>query len=305
MGCDGGMIPTRGELVKMKKKPEQLDKEQLDHSKWSLCKISQSLLSEPIVIDDLGNLFNKDAVIQSLLESTIPSSFSHIKSMKSIYPVHFSPNPAHEKNKSVAPWYCPITKIEVGGHHKFNYLKPCGHVLSEKSFKELSSSNNNNSNTSNDKEHKNSSSISSCFLCSKVFKMDEDIIIINPSEDELSIMKANLQSKKNNNNTKKEKREKKSKKKETNNVNNNSDHKSSSTDNTTTTTTTTTSSTNRKRTLDNLNETSNSSKTNKLVSENGFTTSTIAKANEELSKKMKSETFASIFKTSTTPVTNK
>lgn len=80
MGCDGGTIPTRGELVKEKKRDVKLDpkigldaKVSLDprtlslglrnlldlRQQWKTCKLSSAPLKEPVVACELGRLYNK------------------------------------------------------------------------------------------------------------------------------------------------------------------------------------------------------------------------------------------------------
>lgn len=82
MGCDGGTIPKRSDIVQQKKKKEEGDKTELDRIKWSSCSITKEPLGNRIVIDRAGNLFNKESVINSLLEKNIPEQFSHIKTLK-------------------------------------------------------------------------------------------------------------------------------------------------------------------------------------------------------------------------------
>lgn len=48
MGCDGGTIPRRDELVKTKKKPEEKDKEADLAAKWQICALTSSRLRPPI-----------------------------------------------------------------------------------------------------------------------------------------------------------------------------------------------------------------------------------------------------------------
>ncbi|KAN0039097.1 hypothetical protein ACTA71_001291 [Dictyostelium dimigraforme] len=197
MGLDGGTIPARCELVKTKKKEVKVfDKDQVDFGKWFLCALAQNTLSEPIVVDDLGYLFNKDNVIEALLNGSLETSknFSHIRSLRSIYSVNFSSNPAYEKDSSVSPWLCPITKIEVGSSsYKFKFLKTCGHVFSEKAFKELNNDGSSSSNNNNNNKKEEIDSLS-CFLCSKEYTTN-DLITINPSSEELEQMKLILQEK--------------------------------------------------------------------------------------------------------------
>ena len=76
MGCDGGTIPTRDELVRLKQKPEkvklwfdfvwlwgsqrqtlfllQVDRDVEISARWRHCALSQQQLREPIVCCELG-----------------------------------------------------------------------------------------------------------------------------------------------------------------------------------------------------------------------------------------------------------
>jgi hypothetical protein len=97
MGCDGGSIPTRCELVKTKKKQERADPNEITRVKWTLCALSKEPLAPPIVACPQGQLFNKEAVITHLLQKTMPSAFSYIKGMKARLPISpISPPPLHE-----------------------------------------------------------------------------------------------------------------------------------------------------------------------------------------------------------------
>ena len=67
MGCDGGTIPKRDELVKTKKQNRQVDKTEQLIANWYYCALSKTPLKEPIVSCRLGKLYNKDAIIKYLL----------------------------------------------------------------------------------------------------------------------------------------------------------------------------------------------------------------------------------------------
>ena len=72
MGNDGGSIPTRRELVKSSAaalsttQVKEIQTEQQEHY-WSTCALSHQPLRLPVVSDALGTLYNKDAVIDYLL----------------------------------------------------------------------------------------------------------------------------------------------------------------------------------------------------------------------------------------------
>jgi len=150
MGCDGGSIPTRVELVKVKKKEEQQrENNEFERSRWHCCTLSKEPLKGPVVCCRLGNLYSKEAVILCLLEKSLPPEFSHIRSLKDLTPVNFTPNPAWEEKPFLsyvttgngpAPFICPVTGLEVNGHHSFSVLRRCGCVFADRALKEVQSS---------------------------------------------------------------------------------------------------------------------------------------------------------------------
>ena len=68
MGCDGGTIPTRDELVRTKKNPEKKDKDSVRIYQWHHCHLTQDKLIQPIVACELGRLYSKEAIIRKLLK---------------------------------------------------------------------------------------------------------------------------------------------------------------------------------------------------------------------------------------------
>jgi hypothetical protein len=71
MGCDGGTIPTRDELVKLKRKPEQRDKDGHRLFRWQHCAISQQPLRKPVMACELGKLYNKESIIGVFFSSFV------------------------------------------------------------------------------------------------------------------------------------------------------------------------------------------------------------------------------------------
>jgi len=156
MGCDGGTIPTRDELVKTKKKPEQKDKDSLRAVKWQHCHLSQQKLTKPIVACELGFLYNKEVIIEMLLDSKANKDSqskndigSHIRSLKDIRELELTDNPAfrHDAKKDAivgdggyndkfkSPYVCPIAGLEMNGKFKFVFDWNKGKVLSERGHK--------------------------------------------------------------------------------------------------------------------------------------------------------------------------
>ncbi|KAL5016735.1 hypothetical protein ScPMuIL_006324 [Solemya velum] len=177
MGCDGGTIPTRDELVKTKKKPEQKDKSADLAAKWKLCALTQEPLRKPIVACQLGRLYNKESVLEFLIDKSkfeCASSFDHLKSLRDVKELNLTENPALKRREAekgdgyidmqTADYICPVSGLEMNGKYKFCFLWGCGCMLSERAMKEVKAV--------------------VCHKCGKPFQT-EDIIIMNGTEEEV------------------------------------------------------------------------------------------------------------------------
>ncbi|KAJ8674080.1 hypothetical protein QAD02_005342 [Eretmocerus hayati] len=181
MGCDGGTIPRRHELVRSKTKPESKDKIAELAFRWKHCSIKQLPLQTPIVACGLGRLYSKESVLESLLDrSTLPECAEHIKSLKDVKTLNLTPNPAFtgedaknggyvEDGKSA--YICPVAGIEMNGKYKFCFIWGCGCVISERALKEIKSF--------------------TCHKCQKPFT-DNDIVVLNAQDEDLKTMEDNI-----------------------------------------------------------------------------------------------------------------
>ncbi|KAK2848534.1 hypothetical protein FQN49_005628 [Arthroderma sp. PD_2] len=155
MGNDGGSIPTRRELVKeAARNPNTTQlketlREHLEHF-WTTCPLSHKRLLSPIVSDALGNLYNKDALLQYLLPGDDIEAISakadcdevlqgRVKSLRDVVELKFEVdgNTETSNGKSKGRWICPVTHKELGPTVKAVYLVPCGHVFSEGAIREM------------------------------------------------------------------------------------------------------------------------------------------------------------------------
>jgi len=181
MGCDGGTIPKRDELVRTAKRPVQKDQDMFRQAKWTTCTIGQQSLSPPIMACELGKLYSKEAVLEFLLDRSISDAATHIRNLKDVKTLKLTPNPGYEKSSQLANQYadnqkakyiCPIVGIEMNGKYKFALLWTCGCVLSERALKEAESE--------------------ACHNCSMKFTK-EDIIVLNPEGEDIETMQNNMQ----------------------------------------------------------------------------------------------------------------
>uniref|UniRef100_A0A2K6UL45 Replication termination factor 2 n=1 Tax=Saimiri boliviensis boliviensis TaxID=39432 RepID=A0A2K6UL45_SAIBB len=217
MGCDGGTIPKRHELVKGPKKVEKVwhfkngkewcslrserksrnwkewdmeydvDKDAELVAQWNYCTLSQEILRRPIVACELGRLYNKDAVIEFLLdksaEKALGKAASHIKSIKNVTELKLSDNPAWEGDKGNtkgdkhddlqrARFICPVVGLEMNGRHRFCFLRCCGCVFSERALKEIKAE--------------------VCHTCGTAFQED-DVIVLNGTKEDVDVLKTRME----------------------------------------------------------------------------------------------------------------
>ncbi|XP_034237138.1 replication termination factor 2 [Thrips palmi] len=182
MGNDGGTIPRRDELVRLKKKKEKKDRDSELSFRWRHCNITQEPLEEPISACGLGRLYKKQAVIEALLDrNLLPESASHIKSLKDIRDLRLTPNPSFKTDaekgdgyidRATSPYICPLTGLEVTGRFRFIFLWSCGCVFAERAMKEVKAK--------------------SCLKCQAPFN-EEDIIILNGTEEEVDGLRVRLE----------------------------------------------------------------------------------------------------------------
>ncbi|KAF6089261.1 replication termination factor 2 [Phyllostomus discolor] len=187
MGCDGGTIPKRHELVKGPKKVEKVDKDAELVAQWNYCALSQEILRRPIVACELGRLYNKDAVIEFLLDKSSEKApgkaASHIKSIKNVTELRLSDNPAWEGDRGNtkgdkhddlqrARFICPVVGLEMNGRHRFCFLRCCGCVFSERALKEIKAE--------------------VCHTCGAAFQED-DVIVLNGSKEDVAALRGRME----------------------------------------------------------------------------------------------------------------
>jgi hypothetical protein len=126
------------------KKADKVDPKEELLARWTRCHLSNELLQPPCVADELGSLYNKEAVVHALLQKALPPQLAHISSLKSLINLKLEPVPAtaagsSSNGKQQQQWrfQCPISGQEVNGRARFVIHRPTGWVISEKALKEV------------------------------------------------------------------------------------------------------------------------------------------------------------------------
>lgn len=149
MGNDGGSIPTRRELVKeAARNPTiaELKESQTEQQEyqWSTDPISRQPLAQPVVSDSSGKLYNKDTILEYLVEGARKEDAERetkgaVKSLKDVVEVKFELDDSDASGSAKKQaWKCPITGDKLGANSKAVYIVPCGHAFSGSAIKEVS-----------------------------------------------------------------------------------------------------------------------------------------------------------------------
>ena len=188
MGCDGGTIPKRDELVRQKKKPEAKDKNAANMAKWRHCALKYVTLERPIVVDAHGQLYNKDSILEFLLDRMkFEHGPSYVKKMKDVKELQLTENPSFKPNHNdlgnayldvyLSPYICPLTGLEMNGKYKFCAIWTCGCVMSDRALRAVN-------------EHHHAADKFSCPKCGQDYSSMDDIIVLNPEEEDMKLMEA-------------------------------------------------------------------------------------------------------------------
>lgn len=121
-------------------------------AEYTCCQSSSKKLKAPIVISRYGKLYNKEAVIEYLINKPKNQKLEDITGMKDFWTVEPSPNPSYvdpddaaksskkseksTKNSSIFPFACPITGLEMNGRYKFVFGLESKAIVSEQAVRE-------------------------------------------------------------------------------------------------------------------------------------------------------------------------
>ncbi|KAI0344015.1 DUF602-domain-containing protein [Trametopsis cervina] len=203
MGNDGGSIPDRRDLVKSKPKAEQADKANQVRAQWFFCALSKRPLQEPIVSCALGKLYNKDAIIEYLLDKSAYGDgeeiCGHIRSLKDVKTLKFTRNlkgaaPKADDSADRAQFICPLNLKEMNGVQPFVYLWTCGCVFSQAGLRAVSGAPPPREDTRKSEnvqeegagDAQSSTQLDICPQCATKYNRSEDIMLLNPPTEQLN-----------------------------------------------------------------------------------------------------------------------
>jgi len=201
MGNDGGSIPDRRDLVKTKAKAEQADKANQTRARWFFCALSKRKLQEPVVACELGKLYNKDSIIEFLLDKSAYGDgeiiCGHIRSLKDVKQLTLSPNttPKAESKQLTddsmdrPQFICPFTMKEMNGSQPFIYIRTCGCVFSLAGFKTMAQTATGSPKAAGGEEE----ALDLCPQCQKKYSRTADVVTLNPSLEEEEQLREDMQ----------------------------------------------------------------------------------------------------------------
>ena len=182
MGCDGGTIPKRSEMIKTKKKAKREKKQEKLVARWFYCALSNHELRRPVMGCELGRIYNKEELITALLDKpNKPDSIEHIRGLRDIRELKLTPNKSFDRKAlekaegyidyQNSEFICPILGVEMNGHYSFVFLWSCGCVFSQRALKQLDTD--------------------SCLVCGQA-RRENDVIQLYPEGDRVDEMRGNL-----------------------------------------------------------------------------------------------------------------
>ena len=141
-GGDGGSTGAEDRAAYLAmyagKKHDKVDPAEQKLAQYTTCRLSGEPLRPPCVCDELGGLYNKDALLSGLLSKSIPKGLPHITSRKVVFDVTLFPVDGGQ-------FGCPVTELPLNGKYKFVVVmredgdsgQRRGYVVSRKAIREM------------------------------------------------------------------------------------------------------------------------------------------------------------------------
>lgn len=138
MGLDGGLITKRPDMIPKSKLKDKIAaqrerQEAYSASYWTNCALSGMTLKAPILISISGAIFNKEEVLRTILEKTIPKKLSYLKHKKYLKEIDL------RGASCLIEYVCPLSSKSPtpGTRDSYVLLWKCGHLFFKPSFDAL------------------------------------------------------------------------------------------------------------------------------------------------------------------------
>lgn len=125
-----------------------VDKRKVRAMRVRTCALNAEPLKAPLVADELGQIFNKMAVLEALSAKSMPDNLDHVRGLRDLIDLRlFSAGAESEKKdeyftgESAAVTSCPVTGSALDGAKPFILLKTTGWVLSEAALNQVGAKN--------------------------------------------------------------------------------------------------------------------------------------------------------------------
>ncbi|KAL8275965.1 hypothetical protein Esti_000081 [Eimeria stiedai] len=202
MGGDGGSFSKRTEMVRTKgfkflrnlggmgytpntqirAGDERLGKNENRDLQNSACALSEEPLKPPLVACRLGRLYNKESVINAMLEKSLPPHLKHVKSLKDMKELKV------EINADTGFPVCPITKADLSSGVRASIIWPCGFLISNRALEAMTNKDSESARPEPGSKEGGRPKVKGSFvcpMCSEEHDAGEDLIPLSPDEDKI------------------------------------------------------------------------------------------------------------------------
>jgi hypothetical protein len=131
-GGDGGSTGAESrtaylEMHLLGRKKDKVDPAEERLALWTTCHLSGAPLAPPCAVDELGFVYNKDAVVAALVAKAIPKGLAHIAALRHVTNLKLERAPGGGKGAGAGgAFVCPVTGLAMNGRARFVAVRAAG-----------------------------------------------------------------------------------------------------------------------------------------------------------------------------------
>jgi hypothetical protein len=133
-GGDGGSTGAESrtaylEMHLLGRKKDKVDPAEERLALWTTCHLSGAPLAPPCAVDELGFVYNKDAVVAALVAKAIPKGLAHIAALRHVADLKLERAPGDGKGAGAgagSAFVCPVTGLAMNGRARFVAVRAAG-----------------------------------------------------------------------------------------------------------------------------------------------------------------------------------